>query len=398
MKKVILIALMAVWASVANAWTFGTPDGPSPYLGQVATRSYVPMSFNGSNHQMQSRTTHWARANITSLQLVIPNFYVSPGSGEVASGADASTTATIEYPAATFTRVTFSGSNTGTVPNGGLLASDATAVTIPYGAQFFVRIWWSGSGGLVFWGTTAASMVSTDGFAFGNTTPDLTGGGTVSANTTTGFFPAAIIGQTTRPTLFLAGDSRVQGTQSAADSYGDVGQFARSVGPSLAYINAGISGETGANALIHYTNRLALSAYTSHILVNYGINDITGGASAATLAGTINSFIALFPVTKEVWPATLPPVSTSTDSWATTGNQTTEAHNAARVTYNTSLRTGGTIVGSRGYVEIANSVESALNSGLWAAPGYTPDGTHETQLGTLKIQADGGVPVQNFGR
>ena len=73
------------------------------------------------------RSYHVAMDNISSLQLVLI--------GE----ANASDTASIEYPAGTFTQVKFGGSATGTVPSGGILTSDSVSVTIPKGATFYVR-------------------------------------------------------------------------------------------------------------------------------------------------------------------------------------------------------------------------------------------------------------------
>lgn len=370
---------------------------PSLYLGQVATRSYIPSSFNLGTFQLMGRTTHFARSNITSLALVVPNFYVSQSAlGEVASGATSAVTATVEYPLGTIAgRFTFNKSNTGTVPNGGLLVSDNLAVTIPYGATFYIRQWVWNTVGLVY---TNQFTMPTDTLVSGATTPDLTGGGALTNIGPYAFYPAALIAQTTRPSVFLSGDSRTFGFTDTIDAYGDLGEFARSVGPSFGYINAGVSNETAQIASTSFTNRLALSQYCSHIIEAHGGADIrTGGLSAAQTAGYVNTLVGLY-TGKEVWTPTFPPFSTSTDGWATTTNQTTAGTNSIRVTYNTNLRAGGTITAIRGFIELAGAVESSLNSGLWAAPGYTGDGIHEIFLGTLKEQSAGVVPVGSFTR
>ena len=96
--------------------------------------------------------------------------------------------------------------------------------------------------------------------------------------------------------------------------------------------------------------------------------------------------------------STLTPYSTSSDSYATTANQTigNATGNTARVGFNNWLRNGapmlngayavagssanGTLrAGATGhplvaYFEVAHVVESARDSGLFKAPGYTPDG------------------------
>lgn len=368
-----------------------------PFLGQLATRCGLALANNTTNKQIQTRTTHYARSVINSLQIVIPNYYY-PSGIETATGAVASVTASIEYPAGVIHRILFSGATTGSIPSGAHLISDAVAVSIPYGAQFFVRIWFSNSAMILFQSPATGINLATDGIKFGVTTPDLTGGGVVGVDFNAQFFPAAIIGYTTRPSVCLVGDSRVEGFYDTVDTYGDLGQFARSVGPSLPYINLGVGGDTAFSASSTFTNRLALSQYCSHVLINYGVNDIATGRTAIQLAANINTLIGLFPATKPVWVATVPPEASSTDAFVTTTNQTSINNNAVRVTHNTNIRAGGTIIGSRGFIDLASIVESSLNSGLWAAPGFTADGVHETQLACVKIQASNIIPVANFVR
>ena len=402
--RTVVASLSLLWAALspAGATDLVIPGAPSPYVGQVATRSYMPQEFYNTNNQMMSRVTMFARSNINSLQLVIPNFYVNTSTGvETGSGAIASTTACIEYPTGTFIRVKFSGSNTGSVPNGGYLISDPTAVAIPYGAKFFARIWWSSTGGVIITQlSSASSFMSSDAMVFGTTTPDLTCGGTVTTSVAYfGFFPAAVIGQTTRPAVCLYGDSRTLGYGDTADSYGDTGEFARAIGPSLAYINLGVYADevnwfvTSTNA----ANRLALAAYCSHATVGYGINDISNSASAAAVEANIATLIGKLPAGMLSWVATLPPETTSTDSWATTANQTAVGTNSVRVTFNAAVR-AGSISGARGYIDEAGVVESGFNSGLWCAPGCTADGVHETQQSSVHEQASSIVPAWNFGR
>jgi lysophospholipase L1-like esterase len=107
-----------------------------------------------------------------------------------------------------------------------------------------------------------------------------------------------------------------------------------------------------------------------------GINDVTGGDSAATLATNTNSLVGLFSPLGPVALCTMSPVSTSTDSWATTANQTTVASNNTRATENTRRAAG--ITGVKVVYDVNPAVESAVGpeSGVWKAPSYTADGTH----------------------
>jgi hypothetical protein len=372
--------------------------GVLPYLGQVATRSAL-LNTNGSpNLQQQTRTTHFARTTISSLQIVLPGFYY-PGGTETAITGPTTVTASVEYPTGTITRITFGNKNTGTVQSGTFLTSDPVQVNIPNGAMFFLRIWTSNANGIIYLNSAGNPLATTDGWAFGTTTPDLTGGGTVGVSFTGGqYFPAAIIAQTTKPAVCIIGDSRAAGYGDTADAYGDIGELARSVGPAFAYLGMGVGGDQALTASTTFANRLVLTQYCSHILYNYGINDLANSRTAAQLIANINTMIGFFPG-KPVWVSTLPPEDTSTDSFATTTNQTPVAWNSARVTFNTDVRAGGFIVGARGYVEMAGAVESSLNSGLWAAPGpYTSDGVHELLLGTLHEQAANIVPTGSITR
>lgn len=105
---------------------------------------------------------------------------------------------------------------------------------------------------------------------------------------------------------------------------------------------------------------------------------------------------------QRVIQTTITPNTTSTDGWATTGNQTpvnatVESH---RVQLNDWLRGGAPMSGGLavavgtsgallagdtghplyGYWEITDNVESARNSGIWKA-GYTTDGLHPNITG-----------------
>jgi len=88
--------------------------------------------------------------------------------------------------------------------------------------------------------------------------------------------PCAIIVKTRRLTLFIAGDSKNNGTgesNAAQDPAGSKGETERSVGREFAYINASTAGDRIETAAAGYALRLALSQYCSHVTENYGIND-----------------------------------------------------------------------------------------------------------------------------
>ncbi|MET4482985.1 hypothetical protein [Bradyrhizobium sp. F1.13.3] len=53
----------------------------SGYLGQVATRTYLPDNSNTTNKQMRFRSAHIARDTIINPIIRFPNFYVDGFAG-----------------------------------------------------------------------------------------------------------------------------------------------------------------------------------------------------------------------------------------------------------------------------------------------------------------------------
>ena len=376
------------------------------YTGLVASRCNVPSSIGGAgNPQAMARSRHVAMDTITSLKVVFGNWYVNSSFAEVGSGATATVECSIEYPVGTYTRVTFSGSNAGSIASATNIVSDETAVSIPIGAAFFVRTYWLCSAGMPYTlGTninnaTGTSTVSGELFAYGSSVANAVMGGSINnAGVTTYFRPQAIIGRTKKVSWWLAGDSRLgQGAtsniDSASDVYGLVGELERILGKDYACLNAGRNGESLRNATTNYTLRSALSAYCSHVACEYGINDFdAGGRSAATVLADAVIFRALFS-TKPFWQSTISPQSTGAWTLTDFSDQTPKASNTARVAYNALVRYGSAPFD--GYFEVADAVESARDSGKWKAPGYTADGTHGIQLSMLALQAAAKIPTFN---
>ena len=181
----------------------------------------------------------------------------------------------------------------------------------------------------------------------------------------------------------LIGDSRTQGIQDlVADASGDIGNLAHYIGATLGYINGGVSGDTAGTALTgSWTNRIALAHYCTSVVDELGINDIATGSSLAVATAARAAVDALFPFVP-VYGTTLEPETTSTDSFATTANQTVSAWNATvRIPFNAAIRAGA--VGEVNYIDLAHMVDPT-DSGKWpvtgAASGCTLDGVHEINV------------------
>jgi hypothetical protein len=370
------------------------------YIGVVATKGLLNIYLSSPNKQIMTRSIHLAQDNISSLQLVFHNFnIVGSPLAEAGLGSTTAITASIEYPTGTFTQVKFSGTATGTIPDGGILVSDSVAANIPIGTYFNVRDWLSNGAGILYRsGLNGPGEVA----AFAPSgVPDMTMGGTItSSGGQVGYFPAAIVGLTQRPSVYLLGDSRVFGQNDPPnDATGDAGELARSIGPSFGYINDGLPSDKITSFLASHTNRRALAAYTSDIISELGINDLLGSVTASTTLSNLQSLWALFPG-KKIFQTTLPPITTSTDSWATLVNQTVASWNSQRTSLNNAIRAVPS--GANGYFEVANVVESSQDSGKWQVDGtankYTSDGIHESPFANQAIHNSGNIATTSITR
>lgn len=342
------------------------------YLGPVATRTWLPTGTDTTNLQFNSRSWHFARTSISSLKIIFPNWTAYEGP----IGSSVTVFASIEYPAATFTRVTWnSGSTSVTVADLGTATSDFVNVSIPNGAIFYVRFFCTGVSAVP---TEGSGKDTTRGDALNvgvSGLSDQTMSGTITNNNTRGFWPAAILATTSSPSVVILGDSIGAGFGDSVDVSGDIGSIARSIGSSFGYTNMSASGATAKGVVDNNTLRVPVASSASHVIVQLGVNDIFGNhRTPADLTSYVSTIKNLFPG-KKIILVTITPDTTSTDGWVTVGNQTTlnSTDEASKVTYNTSVRAG--VSGVLNFAEIADVAESARNSGLWKA-NSTGDGVH----------------------
>ena len=188
--------------------------------------------------------------------------------------SDSTVTAAVEYPAGTFTRITFGGATSGTIPDKSVLVSDEVAVAIPKGAHFFVRMHLVNANGVpdTYYTTTTSAVNNgpNDAATFGTNVADQTMGGTVAA-TVAGVvvFPSAIVGPSNAPAVCLHADSRGAGIHPAPASL-DNGNSLIAVGEVFPYINLEMPGETAAQAVASYAVRASLEQFCTADVMAYG--------------------------------------------------------------------------------------------------------------------------------
>lgn len=360
----------------------------SPPLGPVSTRASIPGKSDSTNKQFNSRSWHIARTAISQLTIACPNWFCD-GSNEVGSGGTATVFAAIEYPAATFTRVTWnSGATSVSISNSTTAFSDAISISIPNGATYYIRFFFTGAVASVR--SRGLNIDLTRGDALNTAASglsDQTMSGTITdSGTGDGFYPAALLAQMGGPSVAIIGDSIALGTQDTPDASGDQGIVARGIGGSFGYVNLGVGNDSAVSFLSSHALRVALAQYASTIVIQYGVNDLVASRTSAQILADRSSIAALLPG-KNIIETTITPRTTSTDSWATTGNQTVanSGQETNRVAANTSIRAGRS--GFSHFAETTNVVETAQNSGIWQAPGFTLDGVHLKQADYITASA-----------
>ena len=217
--------------------------------------------------------------------------------------------------------------------------------------------------------------------------------------TTARYAPYLAVASIIQPSVLIIGDSRVHGTyDTISDASSDIGNIARSVGPSFGYTKHSSGGNGVAAFIASHAQCVAAQAYFSHVVIELGVNDLYGGngtTAATVLAGlaTIRSYFA----GRKIAQATLEPETGG--SWGTVASQTISANQAAgntqRVIINDTLRAGN-LPNLNKVFDVASAIESSLDSGYWAPGPISQDGVHENQTGYLLVKSSGVVDPNWF--
>ena len=386
-------ANVTVTASAADQFVLGGDVGK---WQQIAQHTNYPGQFQSGLRQMVSRTVHKvpggkAGGFFTAIKFLYTNVYAAT---ENTAPADIQITCSLEYPLDPSTvpvQGTFNGgSPIVTLPGGvkTLVATDPIYpnTPIPVGALIGSRTWQGGSGGLVYntgrdrqdywtYGTTAGTDLDRTMqlySAFPALSYTLAGTGIASPQT---LRPIGIIGVTDTGAIIIIGTSRdmpSNGDWPTVGGSGLTGEAERTWGRQGAFIN--IAAATDSMGGSWLTGNVANSSlrrqmfqYGGHVVNNYGVNDLNAGTAAniaSLYTSTYNTSAEFLGRNMYLNTITTSLVGT-TDYFTTTTNQsqTSPTNEAKRVAVNDMIR-AGTIARQTGYADIADTTETARNSGL----------------------------------
>lgn len=344
--------------------------------GTLSNGTDTTQNFRASHHNM-------AGVSMTGFKLGYCGWYLDATS-EVICPNDYTVSVSIEYPAGTYTRVTWDNGATSKVIAAGqaLVLSDAININIPKDAQFWVITYVSVSPGQRWplCHNRVSSLGEQGELGIGLTDKTLVGG---VSGASQGLRPAAIIGYAAgMKSVSLAGmgDSIIHGSGDGTfDGRGNTSWIGRAATiADIPYLPIAVVGTTLASQVVanklNYRLAYLQAAGITHIVANWGINDTGSGFS--TFQTNLNTLWAALATTgARVYHTTLGPRSTSTDAWYTVSRQTAHSqYNGSSATghqINDYIRTTPSPLS--GYLETADVLSTSRYSGLWKTGDSHPD-------------------------
>lgn len=382
----------------------GYTIGLAANRGRLATNTFVPGGV------ITYRTEHWAspQGNIDQIRPMWIGMYYRNDNYLLGNTGSDTIEASIEYPAGTFTRLTFGGNNQVVLTGGNAVVADACPLVIPKGERFWVRTFLAASsGGLsprCSYPAAPSVIGVTDGADTSGSSKLLTGTIAVSASGNV-WGPSAIFGRVARAGargFLLFGDSVQFGASDATSvgAKGGSGIFQRALDPKYPWASIAVGGAT-LQALVSLPTKItaimdamAPLGGPTDVVANYCINDLKAGRTVSQLKADYQTLLGL--TGGRFWPVTVGPRTTSaTSNWTVTpGDQVprTDGQWSNHPTFNQDVRAG--LPGMAGYIEGGDLYASSRDSGYWAAhsPAWTDDGTHHTSAGASAIAAAMVIP------
>jgi lysophospholipase L1-like esterase len=383
----------------------GSGGGGGPTLGAIASeRCVIPNGVANRTAPYTARRSLWAHpdGDISNIRVSYTQAYLLLTGDTVSfsgAGGALQIKAYLEYPANTFTPILFAGVLNASAADGTTITSDPVAITIPAGAQFWVRTVLRVTANIAAVQSPALVSALANGDTAENA--DLGNSGNVT-QTSFSFLLApslitADIDAANAKSAVIIGDSIAwgEGDITSSGSNGSSGYVARGLATRFPYAQISKqsmkASEFDAFGNAGWLQIMALinAASPTHLVSEYGFNDLRIARTPAQLSGNLASIYNKFP-TATAYQATITPRSTSTDGWITTINQTPYAVNdfSNQVTaMNAIIRAVG-ITNQDAYFEPADIAMTARDSNIWKAPpASTLDGAHPTSAMAASISA-----------
>lgn len=354
------------------------PDNLTSFEGLIASRCGRRGTLVAGK-EFNARTVYKSSDAIHSLKVAFENLTVANNApSEVATGTNLRIYASVEYPAGTFTQITWSGVDHLDLASGDLQISDYTAgdINIPAATDFWIRTFESSTNGQGYLANAAQNTARGELFETGNTgtLTNKTMGGTITASTTSSAPAIAVIGVSTKPSVIGLGDSKMflglAGSVSASNA-GFVGEiFSCFSDETIPFLNLGRPGGQAQNFDGFFVKEKALLGFSSDYVNEFAINDFfTGGLTAAQVKAANEAIIAEINVAHphaKIMMSTVGPKATSaTGAWIGGADQTTNGSNGDKNVYNAIVRASGIIGQNNGFGEVAWNLEASHDSGTF---------------------------------
>ncbi|MDQ0873793.1 lysophospholipase L1-like esterase [Paenibacillus sp. V4I3] len=379
------------WVNGALAATSGRRGSDEIKRISVGSRGQIPNQgmSNGAEQSATFLTRHVIGCDCHDITVVYPNWHSENG-GDVSGDNDIMVKFSIKSVnasnAATYFPAYFGDVQTVTIKPGATVESEPVAIDLKKGDVIEILTYVSVTTLGQKWpqGMTIYAEKG-DGKASG---VDNTAGGSCPTVGVYGYTPLVIVGTPNNPgetAIMLVGDSVISG---GGDGMNDMGYAVRAINDKYAYSMMSRGG-TSADGMINQTgrNRMKLAKYFTSAIVNFFTNDINNAVDLAQ-----REIEVLYVCNqlyrrgiKKIAYATCTPRTTSTDSWATVGNQTTAnsyfaAGASKRGQANAWLRSLPAPITA--VFDVSDMVENNRDSGIWKA-GYTDDGIHPNVTGHI---------------
>lgn len=312
----------------------GIPFVPvsSSYEGLVGTRGQVLDVADSTTASFNSRALFYTFQVVPAIKVCLSNFMFVTTTGEAGPGGPVTVTASIEYPAGTFTRLLFGGLTQGVIADNSILFSDYATLSVPIqpATKAWLRVYGVTPSGAVY--SNVPTKVAGSGEAMELSTgilADKTMGGTITNTNSTIFFPLGYIAPTSLNSMIMYGDSISVGVGNfVEDSFSNIGPPSRGLGTSFAYTKVAFSGFAMDELVPFANNTKLILPFANRFVTQMAVNDlVNGNQSTAQMLANLTTMVgwskAAFPGTVKAYAGTMtmrtaspPPLALSGLTWS----------------------------------------------------------------------------------